>query len=450
MPKRGLAYQLYNPGSRLTLKSFKLYIWFAVFICGSIFTAYLGLHPPAIHGLPHTQDSRFRSLEAVLKDTSPEAPEFQKLVSSARIQPGEGWLQLRDGRTFSVGGTEAPLISKIPPSCWNGTRAFLMEPDTFVQFFPHSKGDQVWAVSVFRVPSPSRPEEFQTPFGQFANLPGVFLVGLSVAAGALVVTLLLIGKLDRPLTSLRRSINLLGPDTLDYRIQDYDGLFPEFEQAFNEMAARLAEVQKRLVAESDRAVKAEQSRRIFLSRVSVALRDPLGSIRSELVTHPNPARLEALSQGVHRIAVKVKQLLDLSRWERSHPPAHFVDYPVVESLMRAVTKLAPEAEQRNCSLKIEGFSGLMVTADRAWVDELFFTLLEDPILHHAGSISITAEPGDARVRFIVQDDRPGESSSGERLGLAIASKLVEVHGGRFEVCDLKGARVEFDLPRSVE
>jgi len=112
-----------------------------------------------------------------------------------------------------------------------------------------------------------------------------------------------------------------------------------------------------------------------------------------------------------------------------------------------------------------------VMADPARIDHVFSNLLTNALKFTApgGRVTISAQPEDDDVRFIVQDTGIGiptaylgrvferffrvpreNQPSGAGLGLAIAKEIVEAHGGLISVQSQEGqgSRFSFTLKRA--
>ena len=116
-----------------------------------------------------------------------------------------------------------------------------------------------------------------------------------------------------------------------------------------------------------------------------------------------------------------------------------------------------------------------VNIDAHRISQVLRNLLENAIIHtgNGGRITVTAEEHDNRVKVSVTDTGEGipaedlpniferfyridksrtRATGGSGLGLTIAKRLVEAHGGQIEVQSEpgKGSRFTFTLPVSAE
>ena len=219
-----------------------------------------------------------------------------------------------------------------------------------------------------------------------------------------------------------------------------------------------------------RVARAEAAQRRFVSDASHELRSPVAAVRQHAevaLAHPGRADAQALAGTVHDEAVRMQRLVDdlllLARADEGAPvaPRRPVDLDdlVLEELrrLRAAT-----------GLRIDGTAvgAARVAGDEDALRRLVRNLGENAARHARTRVVFTlADPGDGRVRLVVEDDGPGipaadrarvferfvrldESRSrgagGAGLGLAIVAEVAAAHGGSVRVED--GARFVVTLP----
>ena len=237
------------------------------------------------------------------------------------------------------------------------------------------------------------------------------------------------------------------------------------------------------------AEAADHARSAFLASMSHELRTPLNSIIgfSQLLEDGTGG---ALTDRQHKYAVNIltsgRQLLELidnvlelTKIEAGHLSLQLSLFEV-EAVLRDLHTLALRlAERKRIALTMKAAEDLLpVTADRAKVKQILFNLLSNAIKFtpeegavsvHAGRVAPPpdAAPGDW-FEVVVSDSgvgipaerldhlfdtfmRPGEDT-GEKgrpgVGLALARRLVELHGGRIRVESAvgSGTTVTVQLP----
>jgi PAS domain S-box-containing protein len=277
---------------------------------------------------------------------------------------------------------------------------------------------------------------------------------------------------------------------LKFRIRGRDGLYrwhlgrgiPQREDAEGMTGWILTATD--IETENQALIQAEAANRIkdeFLATVSHELRNPLNAIvgwvnllqSGNLDPAGSKRALETIERNVHLQVSLIDEILDLSRIARGkvHLTLRSVDLiPLIES---ALDVIRPAAKTKNLQVEWES-SGppLYINGDSERLQQVISNLVSNAVKFTpaGGRIRIGLEPGPREVTLSVSDSgkgiaaeflpfvfdmfRQGDSSTtrehyGLGLGLAIARKLVELHGGRItadsEGVD-KGATFSVTLP----
>jgi signal transduction histidine kinase len=220
----------------------------------------------------------------------------------------------------------------------------------------------------------------------------------------------------------------------------------------------------------------------FVASVSHELRTPLNAIigfsdvlldpslqvsdeqQSRFLTH-------ILNSGKHLLGL-INEILDLSKVEAGHLKLELEKTAINDVLHAAVNTLKPLAAKKAIDVGIEGDGKtLQVSMDSARIRQVVLNLVANSIKFtpEGGRIWLRAEPLDGSVRVTVEDTGPGippddyeriflefeqartgkSKPEGTGLGLALAKKFVEMHGGKIWVESEvgKGSRFYFSLPR---
>jgi signal transduction histidine kinase len=222
----------------------------------------------------------------------------------------------------------------------------------------------------------------------------------------------------------------------------------ELAQAFNAMAAELAEV--------------DRLRRDLVANVSHELRTPISALQAELenlvdgIEPPDPETLRTMLRQAERLGRLVAQLLDLSRLESGAVPLQrqaFEVAPVLHDAAAEARLAAPEV-----GVTVHAEPGLVVDGDPERVHQVVANLLSNATRYspRGGQVELRARaaqrvPRHPEVVIEVADQGPGipdgevqrvferfyrtdaaraSSQGGAGLGLAIARWIVEGHGGR--------------------
>jgi two-component system sensor histidine kinase KdpD len=231
--------------------------------------------------------------------------------------------------------------------------------------------------------------------------------------------------------------------------------------------------------ESEVLRRSDELKTALLGAVSHELRTPLasimasaGSLRQKDVAWSDAEREEfheAIEQEVIRLDRLVGELLDLSRIDAGHlvleKQYHAID-AIIDDVLGRLRRVT-----RGHHLKVEVPDDLPpVLVDYLRIDQVLSNVIENAVRYApAGTvIDVRAERMDDEVRVAISDDGPGVSpqdrervfapfhrlagaerpAKGAGLGLAIARRLIEAHGGRIwvEAAPAGGARFVVALP----
>jgi signal transduction histidine kinase len=302
--------------------------------------------------------------------------------------------------------------------------------------------------------------------------------GLVVALILVVVALVTIPtarRISRPLEHLTRAVRRLGGGDLSTRVplasqprtrhgRRHDEL-AELTRAFNEMAERM----ERLV----------RGHRELLANVSHELRTPLTRIRMALELLPPDAANEARLRGVEADLADLERLIDdvltAARLDEAGLPARL-------DALDARGLLADVAERARHDPLVDGKTIRVVdgppipfAADGALLRRAVWNLVENAAKYGAPPITLAAERVGDRVTLSVADEGPGipaaerervftpfyrgdrartpDGTRGVGLGLTLARRVAEVHGGSIAVEAAstaggheRGCRVVITLP----
>jgi signal transduction histidine kinase len=217
--------------------------------------------------------------------------------------------------------------------------------------------------------------------------------------------------------------------------------------------------------------------RQFAADASHELRTPLTAVRSVLeVARRRPRSSEewehtadqALGELV-RMSALIDALLQLARADAG--AGHRDPIAIGDVIDRVCDTLASKAAVRGIELQAAAAPDLLVTADPAGIEIALANLVANALAHSPdrGVIAILGARVDASVRIDVSDQGPGvpaedrqqifapfararvveadrvAGGAGVGLGLAIARRITEAHGGRIEVSDAPGGGARFSL-----
>lgn len=224
----------------------------------------------------------------------------------------------------------------------------------------------------------------------------------------------------------------------------------------------------------------ERVRREFFANLSHELRTPLTAILAYSETllggamddrENNTRFVEKLHKHAARMSELISDISDLSAIESGQ--VKLTPGPVrLKNIVAEVIALL-EARRSDCNVSF-GVSipdHLFVQADRTRLEQILYNLVDNAVKFNkpGGSVTVTADPGGARVAIHIQDTGTGiaaadlprvferlyradksrsQTTEGTGLGLAIVKHLVHAHGGEVSAeSELgRGSRFTFTLP----
>ncbi|MFD0904457.1 ATP-binding protein [Actinomadura sediminis] len=268
------------------------------------------------------------------------------------------------------------------------------------------------------------------------------LLGVAVTVGLAMVQA---RKLTLPLIDLAETADRLGTGNARPRRRRYG--IPEVD--------RVAEVLDRSAV---RIADLLASSREFASDASHQLRTPLTALSMRLdemieaADYPDVVREEgaaAVAQTERLVAV-VEQLLARARHDRT---GGAVPAPIDDIIAQQVEEWRPIFRRAGRDVRIIGEQGLVGMTNPEGLSQIVATLLDNSLMHGAGTVTIHTKPGGSSVVVEVGDEGEGippeleprifeRSVSGGRgtgLGLYLARSLAVVDGGRLELIQARPA-----------
>jgi signal transduction histidine kinase len=289
--------------------------------------------------------------------------------------------------------------------------------------------------------------------------------GLLAIAIALLLTFVLSRRMSSPIHALAAAARRLGRGDLSQRVQfQGKGEVQELAQAFNSMASDLEQ--------------AEQLRRNLVADVAHELRTPLSNIRGYLeairdgVMKPDAATIRSVDEEAALLSRLVNDLQELSLVESGELKLVCQAKDIAKLINQTVGAMQAEAGTRGISVPID-LPGTLppVNVDSQRFNQVLHNLLENAVAHtgKGGTITVTATKQGDWVEVSVSDTGEGipaedlpniferfyrvdksraRATGGSGLGLTIAKRLIEAHGGKIESqSELgKGSRFSFTVP----
>ncbi|NLN75176.1 MAG: HAMP domain-containing histidine kinase [Armatimonadetes bacterium] len=303
------------------------------------------------------------------------------------------------------------------------------------------------------------------------------LLRMGVALGLAALAGSWLGRrFTKPLTQLAKGADAFQAGNFDYRIPAKgNNEFAAVAIAMNEMGRQVSEQISRLENDAHR-------RRQFLADVAHELRSPVttmetmaGALKDGLAEDPQRRdfAVSALVDTSQRLRRLVQDLMELARFDLAQLPLNLAEVDLRELVSMAIQSHEVEAAAAGVVLHPLDFTQpVMAVADPDRIVQVLNNILENAISYagEGAEVNVTLEDGDQALISIADTGKgisaeevpfltdpfyradsarsPNDSHSG--LGLSIANKLVEAHGGKLTISAREGVGtvVTIIIPKS--
>ena len=312
----------------------------------------------------------------------------------------------------------------------------------------------------------------------------IAVVGITLLS--LIGAILLSRRLTSRLTRLTRNMAVFRRETLDAGTDSVAVGVPPLPKRYDEVDELRITFDRMAGRIEDQIVKLEDQdrlRREMVANVSHDLRTPLTHLHGYIETlilkeeSLEPAQrleyLEIALQHAKRLGRLVSDLFELAKLDAMNEPLERERMPVGELVQDIAQKYRLPAEDRGVALSAELAGELLwISADVGLIERALENVLDNALRYtpEGGRIDIRLEPFGEWLRIEVCDTGPGIAASelplvfdrfhrvqksgdenetrGAGLGLAIAKRAVELHGGniRCESTVGEGTTFRFELP----
>ena len=309
----------------------------------------------------------------------------------------------------------------------------------------------------------SRPDVVALALGGFA----VALFGAAVMAQARQ------RRLQRIAAALDAAEQGRGLRPLQLAGADADG------DALDRLVARIERLAEQVSSQQAALERAARERSELLANVSHDLRTPLASmqgylelllLRDDLSGAEARNYLQTAARQSERLGRLVSDLFELTRLEAEGMRPDLEEFAIAELVHDVMQKFAPDAERRGVRLAcadadVPAALALRVRSDVGLAERVLAGLVENALRHTPGGGSVTLDAQAVDGQHCAADlpglfdryyraERVGganRASGHGGLGLAIARRIVRLHGGDLTVESRagEGTRIRFDLPLAV-
>jgi two-component system sensor histidine kinase CpxA len=302
------------------------------------------------------------------------------------------------------------------------------------------------------------------------NRPALLLQwGIALLVSGLICSLLT-RYITGPILGLREMSQKLAAGDLSARtasglLQRQDEI-GDLVRDFNAMASRIEELisrQRQLISDVSHELRSP------LARLNVAL--DLGRQRKG-----NDPAFEQMDEDLRILDDLIGRLLTIAKLDMSAPQVPMVDLDLADILSQVVRNAAFESREPSGAIQLASTENCIVRGNAELLHSAIENVIRNAIRYTDGGTSVevrldSEKSSSGAIRLVVRDYGPGvpeselknifqpfyritgardRQSGGAGLGLAIADRVVRIHGGtiRAENAAPRGLRIEIALPRS--
>jgi signal transduction histidine kinase len=311
----------------------------------------------------------------------------------------------------------------------------------------------------------------------------LLLGGLALS---LIASVLFARRVVGPIRALQKGAGEIGAGHLDHRItvntsDELEALAKEFNRMAGELQESYAGLEAKVEERTRDLAVANQHKSDFLAAMSHELRTPLNAIigfsdmlKRRMLGELNSKQSKYVdvinTSGKHLLSL-INDILDLSKVEAGKMELDLALFDVPAAVDSALSLVRDRADGKSIAMSIELDPRVSTAiADERKFRQILLNLLSNAVKFtpECGAIIVAGTRLPSAIEISVRDTGIGiapnhhaaifeefnqingaQRSEGTGLGLALAKKLVELHGGaiRVESALGQGARFTFSLPQ---
>ena len=288
----------------------------------------------------------------------------------------------------------------------------------------------------------------------------ILLLIVALCAMALLIRLTS-RSTTNPIRELNRAAKEIAAGNFDVTVDIRDRVeeLGELENSFNLMAAELR--------------SNDYLRKDFISNASHELKTPLSILNgyAGLLSEPDLSPAERAEYAAliaaesDRLVRLVDNMLRLSRIDNRHIPPNNERFSLSEQVRRAILQAAPSCEKKKLVIEAD-IDELAYYGDRELLNHVWTNLLDNAVKFspEGGAVTVSVKADKTALRVSVSDQGPGMSEEimarifeqfyrgdtehareGSGLGLPLAKRIAQLHGGEIAVESRPGAGSRFTV-----
>ncbi|MBE7437132.1 MAG: sensor histidine kinase [Spirochaetales bacterium] len=290
----------------------------------------------------------------------------------------------------------------------------------------------------------------------------IFLLGFILLVGAALYDIL------SNLNIVSSSSALFPLGLMGFSISQSFLIYKRFSRTFSEVALLSARLRK-TNAELEEMARVKDE---FLAHLSHELRTPLTLIQgsAELLEMSEPDELQKnsvkrITEGSATLSSYVDDLM-LVTDVQSTPDLQWTAVDLAACCREALNAVEGMAAMQNITTHLDSPEGLTIEADSRLTQRMILNIAKNAVLYNVpgGRLSISLEDNADKVKIWIRDSGPGipvsereaifekfhrlgEDKPGVGLGLFLARKIAQLHGGQISLVDSdSGATFCIELP----
>jgi len=337
-------------------------------------------------------------------------------------------------------------------------------------------------------------EAFAPLYGSIYRTAVLVLLGIGLSV---LASLFLARRMVTPIRAIQAGAARIGAGALDQRIDvrtsdelealadEFNSMAAQLQESYADLERKVSDRTQELATANERLDEASRHKSQFLANMSHELRTPLNGILglTEMILDkiygevPEKIRsaLEDVEASGRHLLGLINDVLDLSKIEAGQMTLALHEYSMREVVQAVSTAMQPLAAAKNLPLKVTIPPDLPPgKGDQRRIAQVLMNLVGNAIkFAETGEVLVEVGNADGSFLLSVSDTGPGiapadqerifeefqqgdgsssRSKGGTGLGLTIAKRIIEMHGGRIWVESKMGmgSTFTFTLPVRVE